>query len=130
MQIDHRIGRLNRLLNQLLISENTMVIFTSDNGCSPQAKFEVLEKKGHDPSGIFRGHKADVFEGGHRVPFIVKWPKKIQAGSASNKTICTTDLLATCAEILGKRLSDNEGEDSFSMLPVFSKETRKTGKLR
>ena len=123
MQIDHHVGKLNRLLDQLEISENTMVIFTSDNGCSPQAKFEVLGEKGHDPSGVFRGHKADIFEGGHRVPFIVKWPKKIQGGSVSHKTICTTDLLASCAEILGKRLSDKEGEDSFSILPAFTKET-------
>ena len=79
MQIDHRVGRLNELLDELGISKNTIVIFTSDNGCSPQAKFDELEKKGHDPSGLFRGHKADIFEGGHRVPFIVKWPKKIQA---------------------------------------------------
>ena len=124
MQIDHRMGRLNRLLNQLGISENTMVIFTSDNGCSPQAKFDVLGEKGHDPSGVFRGHKADIFEGGHRVPFIVKWPRKIKAGSVCHKTICTTDLLATCADILGKTLKDKEGEDSFSMMPLFSEETK------
>lgn len=123
MQIDHRVGRLNGLLDQLGISQNTIVIFTSDNGCSPEAKFEVLESKGHDPSGIFRGHKADIYEGGHRVPFIVKWPKKIQAGMVSQKTICTTDLIATCSDILGVKLSDNEGEDSFSMLPAFAKAT-------
>ena len=123
MQIDHRVGKLNGLLDQLGISENTIVIFTSDNGCSPQAKFEVLGEKGHDPSGVFRGHKADIFEGGHRVPFIVKWPVKIQAGSVSHKTICTTDLLASCADILGKKLSDKEGEDSFSMVPAFAKST-------
>jgi arylsulfatase A-like enzyme len=123
MQIDHHVGKLNGLLDQLGISENTMVIFTSDNGCSPQAKFEVLGEKGHDPSGVFRGHKADIFEGGHRVPFIVKWPVKIQAGSFSHKTICTTDLLASCADILGKKLSDKEGEDSFSMVPAFAKLT-------
>tara|TARA_B100001175_G_C19493772_1_gene634109 strand:- start:340 stop:1908 length:1569 start_codon:yes stop_codon:yes gene_type:complete len=123
MQIDNHVGKLNRLLEQLEISENTIVIFTSDNGCSPQAKFDVLGEKGHDPSGDFRGHKADIYEGGHRVPFILKWPKKIQAGSVSNKTICTTDLLASCADILGKKLSDNEGEDSFSLVPVFAKTT-------
>ncbi|MDB2314521.1 arylsulfatase [Flavobacteriaceae bacterium] len=123
MQIDHRVGRLNKLLDELGISDNTIVIFTSDNGCSPEAKFEVLGEKGHDPSGVYRGHKADIFEGGHRVPFIVKWPRRIQAGMVSQKTICTTDLLATCADILGEKLSDDEGEDSFSMLPTFSKVT-------
>ncbi len=124
MQIDHRVGRLNGLLDQLGISENTIVIFTSDNGCSPQAKFDLLAEKGHDPSGVFRGHKADIFEGGHRVPFIVKWPRKIKASSVSRKTICTTDLLATCTDILRKTLKDKEGEDSFSMVPLFSEETK------
>ena len=124
MQIDHRMGKLNGLLDELGISENTIVIFTSDNGCSPEAKFDVLAEKGHDPSGVFRGHKADIFEGGHRVPFIVKWPRKIKAGSVSHKTICTTDFLATCADILGKTLKDEEGEDSFSMMPLFLEETK------
>jgi len=123
MQIDHRVGKLNQLLEQLGISENTMVIFTSDNGCSPQAKFDVLGAKGHDPSGIYRGHKADIFEGGHRVPFIVKWPNIIKGGAINQRTICTTDLLATFADLLGKPLADNAGEDSFSMLPLFSKAT-------
>ena len=123
MQIDYRMGRLNRLLNKLNITENTIVIFTSDNGCSPQANFNVLKAKGHNPSGIYRGHKADIFEGGHRVPFIIKWPKKITAGSISHKTICTLDLLATCADILEVKLTHQEGEDSFSMLPTFSKKT-------
>ncbi len=123
MQIDYRMGRLNRLLNELEITENTMVVFTSDNGCSPAAKLDVLKAKGHNPSAIFRGHKADIFEGGHRVPFIIKWPKKIVAGSTSYKTICTTDLLATCADIMGEKLTDQVGEDSFSLLPAFSQET-------
>lgn len=123
MQIDHRVGQLNTLIDQLGIAENTLVVFTSDNGCSPQAKYDILGEKGHDPSGVWRGHKADIFEGGHRVPFILKWPKKIKGGSVSSKTICTTDLLATCAELVNKSLSDNEGEDSFSMVPLFNKQT-------
>ena len=124
MQIDHHMGRINKLLDQLGISENTIVIFTSDNGCSPEAKFDILKQKGHEPSGVFRGHKADIFEGGHRVPFIAKWPMKIQPGSVSHQTICTTDLLATCSDILGKTLKDNQGEDSFSLVPLFSNETK------
>ncbi|MAQ62046.1 MAG: hypothetical protein CMD24_00485 [Flavobacteriales bacterium] len=106
------------------MSNNTIIIFTSDNGCSPEANFDLLSEKGHDPSGEFRGHKADIFEGGHRVPFIIKWPKKIKAGSISNNTICTTDLIATCAEILNIKLDGDEGVDSFSMVPLFSKQTQ------
>ena len=124
MQIDNHIGELDTLLEELKISNNTIIIFTSDNGCSPEANFNLLSEKGHHPSGKFRGHKADIFEGGHRVPFIIKWPKKIQAGSSSDKIICTTDLIATCAEILNIKLDQSEGVDSFSMVPLFSKETQ------
>lgn len=119
MQIDAFMGRLNAILIEEGIAENTIVIFASDNGCSPQADFEILGEKGHDPSYIYRGHKADIYEAGHRVPFIVKWPKKIKPGSVSDKTICTTDLFATCADIAGIKVKEDEGEDSFSMLPLF-----------
>ncbi|MRI02254.1 sulfatase-like hydrolase/transferase [Kriegella sp. EG-1] len=119
MQIDDYMGKLKTLLKDKGIAQNTIVIFTSDNGCSPQADFKILGEKGHDPSSIYRGHKADIYEGGHRVPFIVSWPKKIKAGSVSHTTICTTDFLATCAAITDIDLNDNEGEDSFSMLPLF-----------
>jgi len=123
MQIDDYMGKLTALLEEKGISENTIVIFTSDNGCSPEADFEILGGKGHDPSAIYRGHKADIFEGGHRVPFIVRWPYKIKAGLVSNQTICTTDFLATCADIINIALKDNEGEDSYSILPLFSKDS-------
>ena len=119
MMIDDYIGQLLATLKDVGVEENTLVIFTSDNGCSPQAKFDVLGEKGHDPSYIFRGHKADIFEGGHRVPFILKWPSRIQAGQESEKTICTTDFMATCAAIVGTSLKDNEGEDSFNMIPLL-----------
>jgi len=119
MMIDGYMGQLLTTIKEAGIEGNTLVVFTSDNGCSPQAKFDVLGEKGHDPSYIFRGHKADIFEGGHRVPFIMKWPSRIKAGSTSGKTICTTDFMATCAEIIGVSLDDNAGEDSYSMLPLF-----------
>ncbi|MGI9550171.1 MAG: sulfatase-like hydrolase/transferase, partial [Aurantibacter sp.] len=125
MQIDDYIGKLNEALEELGISENTILIFTSDNGCSPEADFEILGEKGHDPSAIYRGHKADIFEGGHRVPFIVRWPSKIKAGTVSEQTICTTDFLATCADLISTDLKDDEGEDSFSMLPLFSQDSRR-----
>ncbi|MET2984442.1 sulfatase family protein [Aureibaculum conchae] len=120
MEIDDYMGQLQKVVEKAGISENTIIIFTSDNGCSPQADFKILEEKGHNPSYIYRGHKADIYEGGHRVPFIVKWPKKIEPNSVSNKTICTTDLLATVADLTNTKLEDNEGEDSFSMLPLFT----------
>lgn len=119
MMVDDYMGQLKRAIKEAEIEKNTILIFTSDNGCSPEADFDELEQKGHYPSYIYRGHKADIFEGGHRVPFIVKWPNKIKKGLTSEETICTTDLMATCAEIIGYSLADFEGEDSYSILPLF-----------
>ena len=119
VMIDDYVGQLVEVLEQKGLTENTIVIFASDNGCSPQADFEILGEKGHDPSAIYRGHKADIYEGGHRVPFIVKWPSIVDSGTVSDKTICTTDLLATVADIIDVDLLDNEGEDSFSILPLL-----------
>ncbi len=120
--IDSYVGELMNVLEQQGLKENTMVIFTSDNGCSPEADFEILAKNGHRPSSIYRGHKADIFEGGHRIPFIVRWPEKIKPNSIAENTICLTDLMATCANILGIPLQENEGEDSFSLFPIFKGE--------
>lgn len=104
--------------------ENTLFIFTSDNGCSPEADFAELEEQGHDPSFIYRGHKADIFEGGHRVPFIVRWPAKVKAGTSCDDPTCLTDLLATMAEVLGQKLPADAGEDSVSMLPNLIGESK------
>jgi len=120
MMVDAYMGQLLAEIKKSGIEENTLVVFTSDNGCSPQADFEQLISKGHNPSGIYRGHKADIFEGGHRVPFIVKWPEVIEAGTINEQTICTTDFVATVAEISGYKLKDNEAEDSFNMMPLFT----------
>ncbi len=119
IMIDDYMGQLVKTIKDAGIEDNTIVIFVSDNGCSPQANFKLLAEKGHDPSAIYRGHKADIFEGGHRVPFIVKWPSRIKPNTTSDKTICTTDFFATCAEITGTTLQSNEGEDSFSLIPLF-----------
>lgn len=104
-------------LKEAGVDKNTILIFTSDNGCSPEADFEELEAQGHDPSFLYRGHKADIFEGGHRVPFLVRWPAKVKAGSSCDDTTCLTDMLATMAEVLEKKLPSDAGEDSISMLP-------------
>ncbi len=120
LMIDAYMGQLAETIKKAGIEDNTIVVFTSDNGCSPEANFKVLGDKNHDPSYIYRGHKADIFEGGHRVPFIVKWPNKISKGLVSNETICTTDFMATCAEITDYTLASNEAEDSFSLMPLFN----------
>jgi arylsulfatase A-like enzyme len=117
LQVDWTVGQMMKALKENGMEKDTLVIFTSDNGCSPKADFKELAKFDHDPSYIFRGMKADIFEGGHRIPFITRWPGPVKAGSECNDTICLTDLMATTAEITGYKLPDNAGEDSVSILP-------------
>jgi arylsulfatase A len=118
-EVDAYVGELVNTLRATKQLENTIIVFTSDNGCSPRADFEFLTSKGHDPSFIYRGHKADIFEGGHRVPLIIQWPAQIAKGQVCNQTVCLNDLMATAAEINHYKLRDNEGEDSFSLLPLL-----------
>ncbi len=125
MMIDAYVGDLVKALDHQGLSENTIIIFTSDNGCSPEADFELLGSKGHDPSGNLRGHKADIFEGGHRIPFILKWPAVVAPNSISDKTINLTDLMATCAELTNRPLAPDEGEDSYSLLPILDMDPTK-----
>jgi arylsulfatase A-like enzyme len=95
--------------------ENTIIVFTSDNGCSKAAGIPALNAKGHFPNGIYRGAKSDIFDGGHRVPFIVTWPKAAKP-KVSDKLICTTDMFSTIAELHKIKLADNMAEDSYSFL--------------
>jgi arylsulfatase A-like enzyme len=120
MQVDDVVRQIRETLKKQGISENTMLVFVSDNGCSPRANYEELAKVDHNPSYVFRGHKADIFEGGHRVPFILEWPEKVMKNMSSNKTICTTDFFATCADIVGYKIQDGEAVDSYSMLPIIT----------
>jgi arylsulfatase A-like enzyme len=119
LQVDDTVGQITAALERAGVAENTIVIFTADNGCSPQADFEELGKLGHHPSHVFRGHKADIYEGGHRIPLIVRWPEKIRPASVCRETVCLVDLMATCADIVGAELPDDAGEDSVSNLPVW-----------
>lgn len=119
LMTDDMVGRVLDAVKNAGIEDNTIIIFTSDNGVSPAADLQELQAAGHQPSYVFRGAKADIYEGGHRVPFVVKWPKKVKAGTTSSATICLTDFMATAAQLTNYSLKDNEGEDSFSMLPLL-----------
>jgi len=119
METDACVGQVLRALAAEHLAENTLVLLTSDNGCSPQADFPALAAKGHHPSYVFRGAKADIFEGGHRVPFLVRWPGHVRPGSTCDQLIGLVDVLATCADILGVRLPASAGEDSVSFLPAL-----------
>ena len=120
METDWAVGEVIASLEKSGTAGNTLVIVTSDNGCSPAAGTARLEAKGHFPSAGFRGYKSDIWDGGHRIPFIVRWPDRVKAGSQCPETVCLTDLMATCADILGARLPDNAGEDSASILPALT----------
>ncbi len=119
MQVDWTVGQVMQALDRNGVAENTLIIFTSDNGCSPAAKIPEMQAAGHYPSHIYRGHKADIFEGGHRIPFIARWPQHIGPGTKSDQLVCLTDIMATCADIVGVKLPGNAAEDSVSMLPAL-----------
>ena len=119
METDAVVGVVLEALEKNNAATNTLVVFTSDNGCAPYIGVKELEKKGHYPSGPLRGYKSDAWEGGHRVPFIVRWPGEVEAGTESGKLVHQADLLATFADVFGTELKDNVGEDSFSLLPLM-----------
>jgi arylsulfatase A len=119
MQTDSAVGAVLTALKKHGFEDNTLVIFTSDNGCSPQADFPTLLKIGHNPNHVFRGNKADIYEGGHRVPFVVRWPGKVKPKTESKALAVHTDIFATCAEVIGAKLPDDAAEDSVSLLPAL-----------
>lgn len=119
MQTDWAVGQVLDALDRHGLADNTLVIFTSDNGCSPSANFKELNEAGHQPSGPLRGAKADIWDGGHRVPFIARWPGKVKAGATSDQLISLVDFMATCADLVGAKLPPNAGEDSISFLPAL-----------
>ena len=120
MQTDHVLVEVTKALERQGFTDNTLVIFTSDNGTSKAAGIDKLEAQGHFPSAHLRGSKADLWDGGHRIPFIVRWPGHVKPGSQSDQLICLTDLLATSAEILGTKMPAGSGEDSVSFIPALS----------
>ena len=123
MMVDHMIGRILDSLDENGMTDDTLVIFSSDNG--PVWFDADVARFGHDSSGGLRGMKADAWEAGHRMPFIVRWPGKVRAGSTSNQLICFTDVVATFAEIVGAQLPNSSELDSESFLPVLRGQAKK-----
>jgi len=110
--VDWSVGQVLDALERLGIADKTLVIVTSDNGPRHGAN-------GHKSAGELRGYKSHIWEGGHRVPFVARWPGRIEPGSTSDEVICLTDLMATCAGILGVDLPADAGPDSFNILPAL-----------
>jgi arylsulfatase A-like enzyme len=118
-EMDAVVGRVLAALDASGVADRTLVVFTSDNGCAPNANPKELQAMGHFPSGPLRGKKADVWEGGHRVPFIVRWPGVVKAGTRCDQLAMQADLMATFAEVLGTKLPADAGEDSVSLMPLL-----------
>ena len=116
-QVDHSVGRVMAALKEAGVADNTLVIFTSDNGA--HWTLEDIDKWGHRANMNYRGQKADIFEGGHRVPFIASWPGNIPAGAENTHLTTLTDLYATLAEVVGIEAGPDDGVDSESMLATL-----------
>lgn len=130
--VDAAVGGVLRAIEQAGVEDNTLVIFTSDNGSfmyrlsgvdepdhTDDETIQAYRSLNHTSNGVYRGTKADIWEGGHRVPFFVRWPAQVPPGSVQTATVGLTDVFATLAEIVGEDLPANAAEDSFSMLPLF-----------
>ncbi len=117
MQVDDAVGQVLLALDRSGGSDHTLVFFSSDNG--PVWNPADVEKFGHRAAHIYRGMKGDAWEGGHRMPFLARWPGQVKPGSVSGETICFTDMLATFAALVGAGLPDGAGEDSFNFLPAL-----------
>ena len=121
IETDAMVGKVIAALEEKGLLQNTIVIFTADNGTEKHA-FKRLEEFDQWSSGDLRGLKRDLYEGGHRVPFIVSWPGKVEAGSRSDEVVSQVDLAATFADVVGYSLSNDVAIDSYNMLPVLTGE--------
>ncbi|MGJ8643801.1 MAG: sulfatase family protein [Luteolibacter sp.] len=122
MNTDAIVGQITDAVDAAGLAENTLIIVTSDNGCSKVADISALKEQGHFPNAHYRGSKSDLWDGGHRVPFIVRWPAGVKAGSTSDELVCLTDLMATSAELAGAELPETAAEDSVSFVPALKGE--------
>jgi arylsulfatase A-like enzyme len=119
-ELDHVVGELLNTLDELGIADNTLVMFSSDNGPEVPTIYHMRHDHQHDGARPWRGVKRDNWEGGHRVPLIARWPGKIPAGATSDQMTSLTDVLATVAEITAASVPEGQAEDSYSMLPALT----------
>lgn len=118
-ELDWIVGELMKTLDELGIADETLVMFSSDNGPEVTSVIHMRKDHGHDGARPWRGMKRDNWEGGHRVPLIARWPGKIKPGGTTDQTVCLTDVMATCAAVADAKLPNDAAEDSFNMLPVL-----------
>lgn len=116
--VDWAVGEIDNTLKKLGIKDNTLLVFTSDNGARPCDVDGNMY--GHKSCGDLRGYKADIWDGGHREPFIISWPGMIKNSQTSDALVSLMDFTATCADIVGYNLDENEAEDSISLLPIIT----------
>ena len=124
-ELDWIVGEIMKTLEEEGLVENTLIIFTSDNGAMLNRGGQDAWKSGHHMNGKLLGFKFEAWEGGHRSPFIVRWPGKVPAGSTSDILLSNVDILATMAALTGYKLKDNDGPDSFNMLPAITGNPKK-----
>ena len=124
-ETDYRVGQVLDALKANGLDENTLVIFSSDNGAESNYVYQ-RDTYEHYSSMNFKGGKRDIYEGGHRVPFLMRWPEVIKAGGKVDEPVCQTDYLATIAEIIDVPLPENGGEDSYSLLAMMKNPTTNT----
>lgn len=122
-EMDHIVGELLGDLDRLGVADNTLVIFTSDNGPETTTVVHMRADHQHDGARPWRGVKRDSWEGGHRVPFLARWPGRVKAGTTSDQLLCLTDVMATFAVVSGAELPHDAAEDSFNMLPALEETT-------
>ena len=119
LQLDWVVGELLSTLEKLGVADNTLILFTSDNGPETTSVVHMRADHAHDGARPWRGMKRDSWEGGHRVPFLVRWPGKVKPGTSSAQVTCLTDVMATVAAIIGAKLPHDGAEDSFDMLAAL-----------
>lgn len=119
LMCDDIVGKINTKIKELGIEENTIIAMASDNGVARKVGFDELKLCGHNPCYHFRGHKADIYEGGHRIPYIVKWPEVIKANEICTRTVGLNDFFATIASYLEWKIPDDAAEDSISNRPLW-----------